>query len=49
MLQVVNHHRSIGMTEVARRCEVPYPTTCRIVETLIEERMIEREATRNTI
>ncbi len=46
VLQVVNHHRSISMTEIARHCDLPYPTTCRIVETLIEERMIEREATR---
>ncbi len=46
VLQVVNHHRSISMMEIARQCELPYPTTCRIVETLIEERMIEREATR---
>ena len=46
VLQVVNHHRSISMMEIARQCELPYPTTCRIVETLIEERMIERETTR---
>ena len=46
VLQAVNHHRSLSMMEIARNCELPYPTTCRIVETLIEERMIEREATR---
>ncbi len=46
VLQVVNHHRSISMMEIARQCRLPYPTTCRIVETLIEEHMIEREPTR---
>ena len=46
VLQAINHHRSISMMEIARQCELPYPTTCRIVETLIEERMVERETTR---
>ncbi len=46
VLQVVNHQRSVSMMEIARQCELPYPTACRIVETLIEERMIEREASR---
>ena len=46
VLQVINQHRSISMMEIAKYCELPYPTTCRIVDTLIEERMIEREMTR---
>jgi len=46
VLQVINHNRSIGMMEIAKQCDLPYSTTYRIVETLIEEQMIEREPTR---
>lgn len=46
VLQAINQHRSISMMEIARHAELPYPTTCRIVETLIEEGMIEREVSR---
>jgi IclR family mhp operon transcriptional activator len=46
VLQVVNHHRSLSMMAIARHADLPYPTAFRIVETLIESGMIERESTR---
>jgi IclR family mhp operon transcriptional activator len=46
VLQAINHHRSLSMTSIASLCDLPYPTACRIVETLIAEQMIEREKTR---
>ncbi len=46
VLQAINHHRSLSMTAIAALCELPYPTACRIVDTLIAEQMIEREQTR---
>jgi IclR family mhp operon transcriptional activator len=46
VLRVINHHRSLSMMEIAKLSKIPYPTACRIVETLLEEQMIEREATR---
>lgn len=46
VLQVINQHRSLSMMSIAKQCAIPYPTACRIVDTLIEERMIERETTR---
>ncbi len=46
VLQVINQHRSLNMMQISRHSEVPYPTACRIVETLVEEGMIERERTR---
>jgi IclR family mhp operon transcriptional activator len=46
VLQVINLHRSLSMMEIAKLADLPYPTTFRIVETLIEEGMIEQEPTR---
>jgi len=46
VLQVINQHRSLSMMSIAKLCDLPYPTACRIVETLIEEQMIERESAR---
>jgi IclR family mhp operon transcriptional activator len=46
VLQAINHHRSLSMTSIASICGLPYPTACRIVDTLIAEQMIEREQTR---
>jgi IclR family mhp operon transcriptional activator len=34
------------MMEIARSSEVPYPTACRIVQTLLHEGLIEREPSR---
>jgi IclR family transcriptional regulator, mhp operon transcriptional activator len=46
VLQAVNRGGSITMMEIARSSQVPYPTACRIVQTLLHEGMIEREPAR---
>lgn len=46
VLQAVNRGRSLTMMEIAQASGVPYPTACRIVQTLLHEGMIERETTR---
>ncbi|MCG8443155.1 MAG: helix-turn-helix domain-containing protein [Caulobacterales bacterium] len=46
VLQAINRHGSLTITEAARAVDVPYPTACRIIQTLIHEGMIEREKSR---
>lgn len=46
VLQAINRGGSITMMEIARTSQVPYPTACRIVQTLLHEGMIERETSR---
>ncbi len=46
VIQAVNRAGPISMMEISRAAEVPYPTACRIVQTLIHEGMIEREPSR---
>lgn len=46
VLQAVNRGGSLSMMEIARSSEVPYPTACRIVQTLLFEGLIEREPSR---
>ncbi|MEP0391826.1 MAG: IclR family transcriptional regulator C-terminal domain-containing protein [Erythrobacter sp.] len=46
VLKTVNRIGPISMMEISRASEVPYPTACRIVQTLIHEGMIEREPAR---
>ncbi len=46
VLQAINRGGSITMMEICRGAHIPYPTACRIVETLIDEGMIEREPAR---
>ena len=46
VLQAINRSGSITMMEIARTSRVPYPTACRIVQTLLHEGMIEREPAR---
>ncbi|MCS6987573.1 MAG: helix-turn-helix domain-containing protein [Sphingomonadaceae bacterium] len=43
VLQVINRKGSVSMMEIARGAAIPYPTACRIVQTLIELGMVERE------
>ena len=45
-LKAVNHHRSHSMIEIARVVQVPYPTACRIVQTLLYEGLFEQEPAR---
>jgi IclR family mhp operon transcriptional activator len=46
VLQAINRHGSLSMTQISNMVELPYPTTCRIVNTLISEGVIERETSR---
>lgn len=46
VLQAVNRGNALSMMEIARTSEVPYPTACRIVQTLVYEGLIEREPAR---
>lgn len=46
VLKAINRSGSLTMTEIAAAAEIPYPTAIRIVRTLIEEGMIEREPSR---
>ncbi len=46
VLQAVNRGSALSMMEIARSSEVPYPTACRIVQTLLHEGLVEREPSR---
>jgi IclR family transcriptional regulator, mhp operon transcriptional activator len=46
VLQAVNRGGSVTMMEICKSSRVPYPTACRIVQTLLHEGMIEREPSR---
>jgi IclR family mhp operon transcriptional activator len=46
VLKAVNRAGSLTMTEIAASAEIPYPTAIRIVRTLLDEGMIEREPSR---
>lgn len=45
-LKAINRHGSLSMMEIARAAKVPYPTACRIVQTLAYEGLIEQEPAR---
>lgn len=45
-LKAVNRHGSLSMMEIAKAVHVPYPTACRIVQTLLYEGLIEQEPAR---
>ncbi len=45
-LQAINRKGSLSMMEIARAADVPYPTACRIVQTLLYEGLIEQEPAR---
>lgn len=46
VLQVINRGGSISMMQICRQADIPYPTACRVIETLIKEGMVEREPAR---
>jgi IclR family mhp operon transcriptional activator len=46
VLQAINRAGDLSLMEIAKRAKVPYPTACRIVQTLLHEKLIEREPTR---
>jgi IclR family mhp operon transcriptional activator len=46
VLRAVNREGALSMMDIAQVAKVPYPTACRIVQTLLFEGMIEREPSR---
>jgi IclR family mhp operon transcriptional activator len=46
ILQEINQMGSLTMMQIAKRGCIPYPTACRIVQTLIHEGLIEQEPAR---
>ncbi|WP_439534377.1 helix-turn-helix domain-containing protein [Polymorphobacter sp.] len=46
VLQAINRGGTVSMMEIARLSQVPYPTACRLVQTLMHEGLIEREPAR---
>lgn len=46
VLQSINRHGALTLMEIAQQAKVPYPTACRIVQTLQVEGLIEREPDR---
>lgn len=46
VLQAINRGESLTMMEIAQASAVPYPTACRLVQTLLHEGLIEREMSR---
>ena len=48
VLRAINQHASLDMASIAKATSLPYPTACRIVETLIDEGMVEREPGRKS-
>lgn len=46
VLRAINRHGALTITQAAREAEIPYPTACRVIQTLVHEGMIEREDAR---
>jgi IclR family mhp operon transcriptional activator len=46
ILRVINRRGSLSLTEIASAVQLPYPTALRIVRSLVEEGVIEREPNR---
>lgn len=46
ILQIINRAGSICLMDIAKQANLPYPSACRIVQTLVHEGMIERETCR---
>lgn len=46
VLQLINQYGQLSMMEISRLSQLPYPTTSRIVQTLVYEGMIECETSR---
>ena len=46
VLRAINRRGALTITQAAREAEIPYPTACRVIQTLVHEGMIEREESR---
>lgn len=42
VLRTINRRRAASLTEIAREVGIPYPSVCRIVHTLISEKLIQK-------
>lgn len=43
VMQAINRHGALNMTKISEAAGLAYPTTCRLVQTLVTEGVIERE------
>lgn len=46
VMQAINRHGALTMTQISNAVGIPYPTACRVVYTLVKEGVIERETSR---
>lgn len=46
VLQCINRHGSMSLMEISCDLKLPYPTTCRIIQTLVHEGLLEVEPMR---
>lgn len=46
VLQAINRHGALTMTQISKIVNLPYPTACRVVNTLVGEGVVERETSR---
>ena len=46
IIQAINAHEALTMTQISQIVKIPYPSAHRIVDTLIKEGVIERETSR---
>lgn len=46
ILQAINQKGALSMMQISRMGEVPYPTACRIIQTLMHEGLVEQEPAR---
>ncbi|PXW99378.1 IclR family transcriptional regulator [Sphaerotilus hippei] len=43
VLQLINRLGAVSLTDITRQLALPYPTACRIVQTLVHEGLVEQE------
>ena len=46
VLSTINRNGPVTMMEIARAVDIPYPTACRFVQTLLHEGLVEKEPAR---
>lgn len=46
VLQIINREGSVSLMGISKKAGLPYPTACRIVQTLVHEKLIEKEKSR---
>ena len=48
VLKIINRGTPLTLTQISKACELPYPTTVRIIQSLVYEGVIEQEPQRKT-